>query len=121
MYTASIREYAEPVLARIDPRRKYITRRLYREDCVVMGESGNVQKDIAGHFGPDLSKVVFLDDNADWIAGECANALVVPPWDGYDLYDETLLNLIPVLDALRYVRDVRSVTGLRLLAQTKRS
>ncbi|KAJ1504913.1 Nuclear envelope morphology protein 1 [Coelomomyces lativittatus] len=42
-----------------------------------------------------------------------ANAIPIEGWVSGD-HDESLLDLLPFLDALRFIEDVRSVLGLRL-------
>ena len=41
-----------------------------------------------------------------------ANGIPIEGWT-HDTYDEALLDLLPVLDSLRFTNDVRHVLGLR--------
>ena len=113
LFTASVRSYAEQVVANIDPRRKVFRAKHYRDSCRV-SEAGHATKDL-GAVGYDLSRTVLLDDSGDLATCDHANVLPLPPWTGDDAFDEELLNVLPVLHALRYVSDVRSVLCLRHL------
>ena len=113
LFTASVRSYAEQVVANIDPRQKVFRAKHYRDSCRVSA-TGHATKDL-GAVGYDLSRTVLLDDSGDLATCDRANVLPLPPWSGDDAFDEELLNVLPVLHALRYVADVRSVLCLRHL------
>lgn len=57
VYTASLANYADPVLDHIDPKKR-ISHRLFREHCVLY--NSNFVKDL-GRLGRELSNVVILD------------------------------------------------------------
>lgn len=57
MWTASLREYADPVMDFIDPQRRAIAR-LYRESCSPL--KGGLAKNLA-KLGRDLKDVVIID------------------------------------------------------------
>lgn len=59
VYTASLANYADPVLDHIDPKRR-ISHRLFREHCV--SYNGNFVKDL-GRLSRELTNVVILDVN----------------------------------------------------------
>ena len=59
VYTASLANYADPVLDHIDPK-KLISHRLFREHCV--SYNGNFVKDL-GRLSRELTNVVILDVN----------------------------------------------------------
>lgn len=113
LYTASVRAYAEPLVEKLDPRHKRFKGAYFRDSCAVDG-AGHATKDLAAlHF--DLARTVLLDDSGDMATCNRDNVFPIPPWMGDDAYDESLLNVLPVLYALRYVADVRSVLCLRHL------
>ena len=56
----------------------------------------------------DLSSIVILDNSPGAYRSHPDNAVPIKSWFS-DLSDTTLLNLIPMLDALRFTADVRSV------------
>ena len=45
-------------------------------------------------------------------AGRSANGIPIEGWT-HDPHDEALLDLLPVLDSLRFTNDVRRVLGIR--------
>jgi len=59
IFTASESVYAEPLLDKLDPDRKLISRRFYRESCTF--SNGSYTKDLT-IFGVDLAKVVIVDN-----------------------------------------------------------
>ena len=79
-----------------------------------MNDMGHATKDLEA-LNFDLSRTILLDDAGDRATCNKDNVLPIPPWLGEDAYDEELLNVLPVLYALRYVSDVRSVLCLRHL------
>lgn len=60
LFTASQRFYAEQLLDRLDPDRKFFSRREYRETCVL--SDGIFTKDLTV-LGVDLAKVAIVDNS----------------------------------------------------------
>jgi TFIIF-interacting CTD phosphatase-like protein len=58
-----------------------------------------------------LQRVIMIDNSLLNIQSHPANGLLVDDWTASDPNDQTLLRLLPILDSLRYVRDVRQVLG----------
>ncbi|KAI9798283.1 MAG: Nuclear envelope morphology protein 1 [Piccolia ochrophora] len=109
-FTASVQEYADPVIDWLEQDRKYFTGRYYRQHCTFRG--GNYIKDLS-HVEPDLSKVMIVDNSpASYIFHE-DNAIPIEGWIN-DPTDNDLLHLIPLLEALQYVTDVRALLALRM-------
>lgn len=111
VYTASVREYADPVIDLIDNNRRYFKNRLFRSSCPQA--QGQYFKDLS-LVDSDLSKVCLLDNSAASFALYPDNAIPIESWRD-DGNDEALLELLPFLDALRFVEDVRSILSLRRL------
>ncbi|ORX40069.1 HAD-like domain-containing protein [Kockovaella imperatae] len=110
IFTASMPEYADPVIDWLDGGRGLFAKRLYREDCCLT-QPGSYVKDLS-LVEPDLSRVCFMDNSPISYMWNKANALPVEGWTS-DPNDEALLHCIPVLDSLRFVNDVRRVLGIR--------
>jgi CTD nuclear envelope phosphatase 1 len=60
----------------------------------------------------DISTVFLLDNSEMSFEKQQANGLLISTWV-CDPYDRALSDIISILDALRYVEDVRSVLSLR--------
>jgi len=120
IFTASVQEYADPVIDWLEAERKIFKARYYRQHCTV--ENGAYIKDLSV-IERDLGKVCILDNSPisyAWHEGfppfrmrvNEANAIPIEGWIS-DPTDNDLLHLIPFLRALRFVGDVRSLLGLR--------
>jgi CTD nuclear envelope phosphatase 1 len=60
IFTASVQEYADPVIDWLERERKYFSGRYYRQHCTF--RNGAYIKDLT-HVEPDLSKVMILDNS----------------------------------------------------------
>lgn len=112
IFTASVREYADPVIDLIDENRKYFKKRLFRSECTQTPSSHYI-KDLSV-VDPDFSKVCLIDNSAASFAFYPDNAIPIESWKE-NPRDSALLDLLPFLDALRFVDDVRSILSLRRL------
>ncbi|KAL1919158.1 uncharacterized protein VTP21DRAFT_2540 [Calcarisporiella thermophila] len=112
VYTASMAEYADPVIDWLDPRGSIISARYFRKSCI-QGDDGSYFKDLT-IIEPDLSKVCLVDNSPASFCLNQENGIPIESWIN-DPNDEALLDLLPFLDALRFTEDVRSVLSLRLL------
>lgn len=110
IYTASVREYADPVIDLIDENRRLFKRRLFRSDCA-QTPSSHYLKDLS-KIESDISKMCLIDNSAASFAFYPDNAIPIESWKD-DPEDSALLDLLPFLDALRFVEDMRSVLSLR--------
>jgi CTD nuclear envelope phosphatase 1 len=60
VFTASVQEYADPVIDWLEQDRKYFKGRFYRQHCT--NRNGAYIKDLAT-VEPDLSKVIIIDNS----------------------------------------------------------
>lgn len=122
-----MQEYADPVIDWLEQDRKYFKGRYYRQHCT--NRNGAYIKDLAT-VEPDLSKVMIIDNSptsylfhegglnrfshktasAD---GNTDNAIPIEGWIN-DPTDIDLMHLIPLLQGLQYVADVRALLALRM-------
>ncbi|KAM0797473.1 NLI interacting factor-like phosphatase-domain-containing protein [Usnea florida] len=109
VFTASVQEYADPVIDWLEQERKYFSARYYRQHCTF--RNGAYIKDLSS-VEPDLSKVMILDNSPLSYIFHEDNAIPIEGWIN-DPTDNDLLHLIPVLEALQYVIDVRTLLALR--------
>ncbi|KAL8695302.1 MAG: hypothetical protein Q9218_000201 [Villophora microphyllina] len=109
VFTASVQEYADPVIDWLEQEWKYFTRRYYRQHCTF--RNGAYIKDLSS-VEPDLSKVMIIDNSPLSYIFHEDNAIPIEGWIN-DPTDNDLLHLIPLLEALQYVMDVRALLALR--------
>ncbi|KAL4081825.1 NLI interacting factor-like phosphatase-domain-containing protein [Scleroderma yunnanense] len=110
VFTASMQEYADPVIDWLDAGRGILTRRFFRESCTVL-PNGSYTKDLS-IIEQDLSRVCLVDNSPISYRVNQANGIPIEGWT-HDPSDEALLDLLPILDSLRFTSDVRRVLGLR--------
>eukprot|EP00127_Corallochytrium_limacisporum_P006289 Clim_evm33s224 gene=Clim_evmTU33s224 len=110
IYTASLQEYADPVIDILDNGRGILRNRYFRESCINIGGIYVKNLEIVDK---DLKDVIIIDNSPGAYTNHPENAIPIETWE-VNPYDESLLDLIPFLSCLRHMDDVRSVLGLRL-------
>ncbi|CAK5275673.1 unnamed protein product [Mycena citricolor] len=110
IFTASVQEYANPVIDWLDAGRGILVHRFYRDSCTQL-PNGSFTKDLSV-VDSDLSRVCIVDNSPISYRVNEANGIPIEGWT-HDPSDEALLDLLPVLDSLRFTSDVRRVLGLR--------
>ncbi|CAH0555827.1 unnamed protein product [Brassicogethes aeneus] len=110
VFTASMEIYGAAVADRLDAGRGILQRRFYRQHCTP--DLGSYTKDLSAICN-DLSSVFILDNSPGAYRAYPDNAIPIKSWFS-DPTDIALLNLLPVLDALRFTADVRSVLSRNL-------
>ncbi|KAL5612222.1 hypothetical protein BROUX41_000238 [Berkeleyomyces rouxiae] len=109
VFTASVQEYADPVIDWLETERKYFAARFYRQHCTFRQNA--FIKDLSA-VEPDLSKVMILDNSPLSYMFHQDNAIPIQGWIN-DPTDNDLLHLVPLLEGLQYVSDVRALLALR--------
>ncbi|KAL2872164.1 Nem1-Spo7 phosphatase catalytic subunit NEM1 [Aspergillus lucknowensis] len=109
VFTASVQEYADPVIDWLEQERKYFQARYYRQHCTF--RNGAYIKDLSS-VEPDLSQVMILDNSPMSYIFHEDNAIPIEGWIN-DPTDNGLLHLVPMLEALQHVTDVRAFLALR--------
>ncbi|KAF9123788.1 Nuclear envelope morphology protein 1 [Mortierella sp. GBA39] len=109
IFTASMAEYADPVIDWLDQSKTLFDKRYFRQACFL--HNGSYLKDLTV-IDSDLSSVCLLDNSPMSYSLNKENGIPIDTWID-DPNDEALLDLLPFLDALRFTEDVRSVLSLR--------
>lgn len=109
IFTASLQKYGDPLITVLDVDR-VVKRRIFRQHCV--RKNGNFVKDLT-IVNPNLADVIIIDNSPAAYSIQPSNAIPIEAWYN-DQADEELLNLLPLLHALAFINDVRSLLDLRL-------
>ena len=102
IFTASVSKYADPLLDLLD-KDNYCSFRLFREHCTMIGVT--FVKDL-NKLGRDLKDVIIVDNSPLSYSFNKENGIPILTWFS-DKNDKELLNLIPILEFLSCVNDVR--------------
>ncbi|KAJ6838613.1 CTD small phosphatase-like protein 2 isoform X1 [Iris pallida] len=109
IFTASQSIYAEQLLDILDPEKKLISHRMYRESCIF--SNGNCTKDLTV-LGIDLAKVAIIDNTPQVFQLQVNNGIPIKSWFD-DPSDQALLSLLPFLATLVDADDVRPIIAKR--------
>ncbi|KAJ0101519.1 hypothetical protein Patl1_05772 [Pistacia atlantica] len=110
IFTASQSIYAEQLLDILDPDKKYIARRLFRESCIF--SDGSYTKDLTV-VGVDLSKIAIIDNSPQVFRLQVNNGIPIESWFD-DPSDTALVSLIPFLETLANADDVRPIIAKKI-------
>ncbi|CAD8181027.1 unnamed protein product [Paramecium pentaurelia] len=108
IFTASHSSYANIVIDYLDPKRQWISHRLFRENCIQSSEGGAYVKDLRVLGNRKLSNVLLIDNASYSFSQQIENGVpIISFYDNYD--DQELLYLQNYLLSFRYEKDVRDL------------
>lgn len=108
VFTASLSKYANPLMDLLDKNR-VVRARLFREHCVQ--HDGSYVKDLS-RLGRSLRSTIIVDNSPHAYAFQPSNAVAIGSFIN-DRSDCELRQLVPYLNAIAGVADVRKVLGNR--------
>ena len=108
IFTASSSDYADAVLDYLDPERKYIKLRLYRENCININDLTSI-KDLRIIKNIDLAKTIIVDNSMYSLAAQLTNGILINSFYN-DKSDIELYNVLGyLLNFLYKANDVRLI------------
>lgn len=113
VFTASLEPYGARIADHLDGGRRLFKRHYYRHHCASLDYNGTnvLTKDLRQMFAGDLENVIIVDNSPWAYHHNNDNAIPIRSWYEHEASDRELLKLLPILDALRFVNDVRTVLG----------
>ena len=110
IFTASIPEYADAAINYLDPENKYIKLRLYRNNCINVGNLFKV-KDLRILKNINIKNIVLVDNNMYSFIPQLNNGILINSFY-YDKEDKELDNVLRYLiDYVFPADDVRKING----------
>eukprot|EP00993_Chasmostoma_nieuportense_P002945 NODE_3699_length_917_cov_36.412658_g3547_i0.p1 GENE.NODE_3699_length_917_cov_36.412658_g3547_i0~~NODE_3699_length_917_cov_36.412658_g3547_i0.p1 ORF type:complete len:275 (-),score=78.95 NODE_3699_length_917_cov_36.412658_g3547_i0:92-859(-) len=117
IFTASTKIYANPLISRLDPSQSYIKKRYFRDRCTKQPD-GSLVKDLSSITRlqySTLSNCILIDNCPAMYRLQQNNAIPIESFSGKEhTQKNALLSLLPLLHALQYVSDVRSILSYRV-------
>jgi RNA polymerase II subunit A small phosphatase-like protein len=105
VFTASLSEYADPVLDELDAENNLVHHRLFREHC--SNTNGLFVKDLS-LLGRPLQKIVIIDNSPTSFLFQPRNSIQCTSWFD-DMSDTELFDLLPVMEDLAVCNNVYTV------------
>ena len=108
IFTASVKEYADAVIDYLDPKKKMIKFRLYRNNCINVNDRIYV-KDLRIIKGVDLKDIILIDNSMYSFTNQLKNGILINSFYN-DKNDIELYNVLGyLLNFILKVNDVRMI------------
>lgn len=105
VFTAGVKEYADPILDKIDPEGTLFRKRLYRDQCIKVDQF--YVKDLDIILDREKKNMIIVDNSILSFAFDLANGVPINSFMGDEEDDRDLLYLMAFLDEAFYATDVR--------------
>jgi CTD small phosphatase-like protein 2 len=105
IFTASCKEYADPIINLLDPLHQYVSRVFYREHCVQLN-NGIFVKDLRIFKDRDLKQTVLIDNSVLSFSFQLDNGVFISSYYGQN-NDSELLYIFNYLKDLYYYDNVQ--------------
>ena len=100
VFTAGLKEYADPILDQLDPRKEFFKKRLYRTDCIQVHDY--FIKDLDIFLDREKKDIVIVDNSIMSFAFDLDNGVPINSYMGTEDDDRELLYLISFLEEAFY-------------------
>jgi CTD small phosphatase-like protein 2 len=107
VFTASHRWYADVILDYIDPEKKLIQHRVYRDNCIKTTDNVYI-KDLRVFKNREMKDMIIVDNAVYSFGAQLANGIPITPFKD-DVEDREFLNLMSYLDLLKDCDDMREL------------
>ena len=104
VFTAGNKQYADSIIDLIDPEKKWIDYRVYRNKCI--RQERKYVKDLRIFKNRDLKNMIMIDNSIISFANHLNNGIHISNYFGSSS-DSELQSLLPILIALASVDDVQ--------------
>lgn len=105
IFTASEKTYADAIIDKLDPERRFISKRYYNSDCDQL--NGIFVKDVS-KLGRPLKDVIIVDNTVLCFAFQLANGIPILSYYGDNKVNDR--ELLELKDFLLYLKDFNDVT-----------
>lgn len=105
VFTASHKWYADVILDYIDPEKKLIQHRVYRDNCIKTTDNVYI-KDLRVFKNRDLRDMIIVDNAVFSFGAQLANGVPITPFKD-DREDKEFIYLMNYLDKLKDYNDMR--------------
>lgn len=103
IFTAAEKCYADGILDLLDPENKYISHRIYRQNCII--KNRHTSKDLRIFKDRDINNIVIVDNTITCFSEHLSNGIHVPSYFG----EQGDNSLEKVLKLLKEIADCRSI------------
>lgn len=104
-FTAGVQEYADQILDKIEEKKKYFKKRMYRDTCIKCDQF--YIKDLDVIMDRKKENIIIVDNSIVSFAFDLANGVPINSYMGNDPNDKDLLYLYSFLEQAFYDSDVR--------------